>query len=398
MTARIIGIGTAVPPTSLPQGDVRDLFAGQPGTSRLTARLIAAAFDHSDIETRHSVLSELAGDGEGPDPAGSTFVERGTRRILTPPTGVRNAVYTREAPGLFAAAARDALERAGVAASAVTHVVTASCTGFFAPGPEFRVMRDLGLDSTVQREHLGFMGCAAALPALRSAARICGSDPTAVVLVVCGEICTIHLRRSDDPDQIVSSAVFADGAAAAIVTAAAPAGDAPHLELDRFATATTEAGEADMAWIIGDSGFEMTLTAEVPRIIGREVHEALAPLRDAAGPIDTWAVHPGGRSILDRVESAFSLPETALGPSREVLRRYGNMSSATVLFILQRVLADPEARDGAHVLALAFAPGLTVESALLTLRAPAGLASATPAREAVDDAVTDAAPVAAPAR
>ncbi len=406
MSARIIGIGTAVPSTVLPQSDVRDLFAGQPETSRLTARLIAAAFDHSGIDTRRSVLAELAADGAaGSDAAPSAFIERGSRRILAPPTGARNAVYARDAPGLFADAARDALDRAGVDAAAVTHVVTASCTGFFAPGPEFRVMRDLGLDGAVQREHLGFMGCAAALPALRSAARICASDPTAVVLVVCGEICTIHLRRSDDPDQIVSSAVFADGAAAAVVTASAPGGDAPHLDLDRFATATTAAGESDMAWIIGDSGFEMTLTAEVPRIIGREVHEALAPLRDA-GPIDTWAVHPGGRSILDRVENAFALPPAALGPSREVLRRYGNMSSATVLFILQRILADADARDGARVLALAFAPGLTVESALMTLRVPAtppapALASPPSAADGTDadaDADADAASVAAPVR
>ncbi|RLK46610.1 type III polyketide synthase [Microbacterium telephonicum] len=393
MSARIIGIGTAVPPTVLPQGDVRDLFAGQPGTNRLTARLIGAAFDHSDIDTRHSVLSELAADGGA---AGSAFVESGSRRILQPPTGARNAVYAREAPGLFAAAARDALDRAGVETAAVTHVVTASCTGFFAPGPEFRLMRDLGLDSTVPREHLGFMGCAAALPALRSAARICAADPTAVVLVVCAEICTIHLRPSDDPDQIVSSAVFADGAAAAIVTASAPVGPAPHLELDGFATATTEEGESDMAWTIGDSGFEMTLTAEVPRIIGREVREALAPLQDAAGTIDTWAVHPGGRSILDRVESAFALPAAALAPSRDVLRRYGNMSSATVLFILQRVLADTTARDGSRVLALAFAPGLTVESALLTLRTPA----ATPegSSQHTPEIAATAATVAAPTR
>ncbi|MCT9819637.1 type III polyketide synthase [Microbacterium sp. W1N] len=363
MTARIIGIGTAVPQTRLDQSEVRDLFAGQPGVSRLTARLVAAAFDHADIDTRHTVLPELVSGG-------SPFIDAATRGILAPSTGARNAVYTREAPALFATAARDALDRSGVDASEVTHVVTASCTGFFAPGPEFRLVRDLGLDPTVSREHLGFLGCAAALPALRSAARICAADPTATVLVVCGEICTIHLRRSDDPDQIVSSAVFADGAAAAVVTGMPVDAATPHLELDRFATAITQDGESDMGWTIGDTGFEMTLSAEVPRIIGREVRGALEPLLTSVAP-DTWAVHPGGKSILDRVQGAFDLPDAALAPSRDVLRHYGNMSSATVLFILQRLLEDPARRDGARVLALAFAPGLTVESALLTVRAPA---------------------------
>jgi alkylresorcinol/alkylpyrone synthase len=363
MTASIIGIGTAVPPTQLRQEDIRDLFASQPGLDRLTRRLIAAAFDGSAIQTRHTVLPELSSGG-------SPFVDADTRAIGAPPTGFRNAVYAREAPGLFADAARDALARAGVQPADVTHVVTASCTGFFAPGPEFRLVRDLGLNTTVSRDHLGFLGCAAAIPALRAAQRICAADPSALVLVVCGEICTIHLRTSTDPDQIVSSAVFADGAAAAVVTAA-PAADRPRLELDRFATAITVDGEEAMAWTIGDRGFEMTLTAEVPRVIGREVRGALAPLLDEGG-VDAWAVHPGGRSVLDRVEGAFDLPADALALSRDVLQHYGNMSSATILFILQRMLERDDLDDGARVLSVAFAPGLTVESALLTLRHPVG--------------------------
>lgn len=369
MSASIIGIGTAVPATSLAQDQVRDLFAAQPDLDRVTRRIIAAAFDQSAIDTRRTVLPELVAGG-------SAFIDEESRRILSPGTGVRNDVYVREAPPLFAAAARDALTRARVDAADITHVVTASCTGFFAPGPEFRLVRDLGLSTTVAREHLGFLGCAAALPALRSAARICAADPSALVLVVCAEICTIHLRSSPDPDQIVSSAVFADGAAAAIVTAA-PAPGVAHLELDRFATAITEEGEAAMAWTIGDRGFEMTLTAEVPRIVGREVRAALRPvLEDAGGTIaggasaPLWAVHPGGRSILDRVEAACGLDPDALRHSRDVLREFGNMSSATILFILQRLLADPTVPDGADLIAVAFAPGLTVESARLTVRAP----------------------------
>jgi alkylresorcinol/alkylpyrone synthase len=370
MPAHILGIGTATPPTVITQTDVRDLFLAQPGTDRLTSRLIGAVFDQSAIDTRHTVLPELVSGG-------SAFIDADSRAVAAPLTGARNDVYIREAPALFAAASRDALDRARVPASAITHVVTASCTGFFAPGPDFRLVKDLGLSSTVQRDHLGFMGCAAAFPALRSASRICAADPSAVVLVVCGEICTIHIRVSNDPEQIVASAVFADGAAAAVVSAA-PAPDARTLELDGFGTALTREGEDEMRWIIGDHGFEMTLTAEVPRVIGREVHSALAPLLARAGAaIDAWAVHPGGRSILDRVESALALSPGALRHSREVLRECGNMSSATVLFILKRMLEHEDLRDADRVLGVAFGPGLTVESALLRARVPAAARTAT---------------------
>lgn len=372
MPAHILGIGTAVPTTVLPQSAVRDLFLAQPAVDRLTARLIGAAFDQSAIETRHTVLRELA---EPPTPT-SDFIDSETRAVRSPLTGTRNDVYRREAPPLFESAAREALARADVEASAITHVVTASCTGFFAPGPDYRLVRDLGLAPTVERDHLGFVGCAAAFPALRQAARICAADPRAVVLVVCGEICSIHLRASSDPEQIVASAVFADGAAAAVVSAQAPV-DAPSLVLDGFSTALTSEGEDDMRWIIGDHGFEMTLTAEVPKIVGREVLGALAPVLADAGHIDRWLVHPGGRSILDRFETALGLPSDALELSRDVLRAYGNMSSATVLFILARVLEDPDLVDGSRAIGVAFGPGLTVESALVTARVPARTGTAT---------------------
>jgi alkylresorcinol/alkylpyrone synthase len=366
MPAHILGIGTAVPATVLPQSAVRDLFLGQPGVERLTARLIGAAFDQSAIDTRHTVLGELADDSPaGPGNVGSSFIDSSTRTLLSPSTRVRNDLYRREAPPLFARAARDALSRAGVEASAVTHV-----TGLFAPGPDYRLVRDLGLPTTVERDHLGFVGCAAAFPALRQAARICAADPDATVLVVCGEICSIHLRASSDPEQIVASAVFADGAGAAVVSARLRT-DAPSLALEGFATALTAEGEDDMRWIVGDQGFEMTLTAEVPRIVGREVRGALAPVLARAGTVDRWIVHPGGRSILDRFEAALGLPDDALELSRDVLRRFGNMSSATVLFILARMLEDPDLVDGSRAIGVAFGPGLTVESALLTARVPA---------------------------
>ncbi|WP_219979942.1 type III polyketide synthase [Microbacterium sp. HD4P20] len=364
MTARIVSIGTAVPPARIGQDAVRELFASQPGVDRLTQRRIQGAFAASAIEHRHTVLGELAGLPAAP--GGPVFLD-GEGTLQAPTTGPRNALYTQLAPGLGAQAARDALTDAGLAASAITHVVTVSCTGFFAPGPDYRLVRDLGLPTTTERYHLGFIGCAAALPGLRLAARIADSQPDAVVLVVCVELCSLHIRASADPQQIVAASVFGDGAAAVIVAGPDAVRDAGGLDLDRFGTALTDEGENDMVWTIGDHGFEMVLSAEVPRIIGREIRGAVDRFIGLDTP-DAWAVHPGGRSVIDRVETGLGLDPAALDASRGVLREYGNMSSATILFILRRLLHDDALPEGARVAGLAFGPGLTVESALMTKR------------------------------
>jgi len=309
-----------------------------------------------------------------------------------------------ESPDLFARAAEEALAgAAGITAADVTHVVTVSCTGFFAPGPDYLLVRRLGLPATTRRLHIGFMGCYGAFPALRSARDTCLADPDAVVLVVCAELCTLHLRSSDDPDAIIASSVFADGAAAAVVTARpAPTGETV-LDLDVLETVLTPVGEDDMAWSIGDQGFDMVLSSYVPHIVEENIDDALVPLLAAegvgVGDVTRWAVHPGGRSILDRVQQRLGLSDPQMAPSREVLRTRGNMSSATVLFILREHLvpdavsdAVPDgARDGAlvdvsaaapagaadvapvreRVCAMAFGPGLTVETSLLTRRVAA---------------------------
>ena len=368
MTARIVSIGTAVPPTRIQQDDVRALFAAQDGVDRLTRRRIQAVFDASAIERRHTVVDELAAlPGALEGSAERTFLGA-DGLLLSPTTGTRNDLYTRLAPGLTAAAARTALADSGIEASAVTHVVTVSCTGFFAPGPDYRLVRDLGLPTTVERCHLGFIGCAAALPALRVATALAHTRPDAVVLVVCVELCSLHVRASSDPQQIVAASVFADGAAAAIVTADPAVGRPGGHELERFGSALTDEGETDMVWTIGDNGFEMVLSAEVPRIIGREIQGAVARFLGDDGEPAVWAVHPGGRSVLDRVEAGLGLAPDALAASRGVLRDFGNMSSATILFILAALLGDDAVGDGARVAGLAFGPGLTVESALMTRR------------------------------
>src|SRR5699024_4694915 len=289
-------------------------------------------------------------------------------------TGVRNDVYVQEAIQLYvdaAAAALDASE--DINKADITHVITVSCTGFFSPGPDYRIVRELDLDPSVKRYHLGFMGCYAAFPALRQAKTICEAEPNAVVLVVSAELCSIHVRVSDDPDTILGSSLFGDGAAAAVVTGR-EMDNGRALQLDHFETVLTPVGEEAMAWNIGDNGFEMVLGTYVPKIIDEHIIGALEPLLAHDEPltqreyhqIEHWAIHPGGRSILDKVEAKLDLKENQLAPSRNVLRNFGNMSSATVLFVLKEILEQPGSADGERICGMAFGPGLTVETGLFT--------------------------------
>lgn len=370
---RVVSIGTAVPRVRLEQGRIHELLADQPGRSRLGRRLVAAAFDASAVETRHTVIAEFDETAPPlPPDVPPVFFDRASGAFLASPTGLRNQAYRRESVPLALAAARDALAGAdGISATDITHVITVSCTGFFAPGPDYHLVRELGLAPSTRRLHVGFMGCYGAFPALRAAADAVLADPEAVVLLVCVELCSLHLRSSDDPDTIVAASVFADGAAAAIVSGRAASGRALRLEAQHTVLA---GGEAEMAWTIGDFGFEMTLSSYVPKLLEAGIAEALEPLRpsgEAWAAVEHWAIHPGGRSILDRVQHVLELEERQLEPSRAVLRENGNMSSGTVLFVLDRILRDPAAAAGSRVVATAFGPGLTVESALFALEGAA---------------------------
>lgn len=370
-------VQTTVPETVVTQRAVRDIFAAQPGMDRLAQRIIASAFDASGIERRHTVIDEFDPAHVGDAPV---FFDRSRQVLRAPSTRVRNDVYTLTAGSLFVDAARRAVGAAGgIDAGDITHVVTVSCTGFYAPGPDHEIARDLGLRADVQRYHLGFMGCYAALPALRAAAQFCAADPDAVVLVVCAEVCTVHLSPSSDTERIVAASLFADGAAAGIVSNRAPAPGRAALRLDTFQTMVAPDSERAMAWTIGDEGFEMALSSYVPRVIGAHiddaVHRLLAHDRDVADADDGsladivahWVIHPGGREILDRVQQRLGLSDAQLAPSRDTLREYGNMSSATVLFVLKHLFDGSDLRHGDRVATMAFGPGLTVESGLFTV-------------------------------
>ncbi|GGR93454.1 type III polyketide synthase [Deinococcus sedimenti] len=371
MPVYLHAVAPTVPPIAYPQEVIRDIIRTQPELDRLGQRLTTRAFNASGIDRRHSVVPDFL---LGTDDPPGLFYDAGTGRMLTPGTGARNAFYVTHATPLFVNAARSVLASSPFGADDVTHVITVSCTGFFAPGPDYEVVRALELSGRVARFHVGFMGCYAAFPALKMARAFCDADPDAVVLVVCAELCTIHMHSAADPDTVLANSVFADGAAAAIVSARPPASAQGALRLDAFETTLTPpgVGQQDMAWTIGDQGYDMILSTYVPDIIETHISGALAPLlaqdpalaEAAHGGVQHWAIHPGGRSILDKVQSSLALRDEQLLPSREVLRQYGNMSSATVLFILADLLT--RAADGERVCAMAFGPGLTVETGLMT--------------------------------
>ena len=337
MKAILNALATAVPACDFEQ-DYRGWAKRQLAEHR-EAKIYERMAARSGIEHRWSVLSEEDAKLD---------LGSGLYSADAPSTARRMAIYAEEAPRLALAAIAKLPDT-----DAVTHIVVASCTGFVAPGIDQIIARKLGLASDVERVLIGFMGCYAAVTALRTARHIVRSQPDARVLVVTVELSTLHHQSSVDLEPLLAGAQFGDGAAAALVT-----GSGSGLELREGISAALEDSDELITWQIGDTGFEMHLSGEVP---GR-IRSALErdDVRDAiigderAG---AFAVHAGGRSILDAVENGLALAPDTLAHSRAVLRDFGNMSSSTLMFVLERTLRD---RPQTGV-ALAFGPGLAME-------------------------------------
>lgn len=336
--AHLNRIGTAVPPHEVHRVFVD--WAEQRVPDARGRRLFRRMADRSGIGSRWSVLA--------PHPGGSQTVG-GFYHGGMPSTAARMVVYAAEAPAL-ALRAIAALGPLGE----ISHLVVASCTGFVAPGIDQIIARTLGLPGTVERTLVGFMGCYAAVAALRLAHHLVRSDPAARVLVVTIELTTLHLQDTPEIEPLLGMLQFGDGAAAALVSAE-PAG----LAIDRpFAQTLADSHEL-IRWTIADTGFVMHLDGAVPARIGAALgEEAMRGAILDRGAIDGWAVHGGGRSVLDAVERGLDLPVDALAHSRAVLDANGNMSSATLMFVLARFLAGPPIDNG---VAIAFGPGLAAE-------------------------------------
>ena len=337
--------------TAVPEHDVHDTFVvfaekmlADPRLRMVFRRMVSRA----DIVHRYSCLDPQNVSGRLSSHNANEFY----RPANFPNTARRMQVFEESAPVLM----RKAVDRLALSEkerSVMTHVLVTCCTGLYAPGLDFEIVDYLGLSSSVERTMVGFMGCYAAINALKLARHIVRSDPNASVLMVNLELCTLHFQETQDLDQVLSFLVFADGAASSLVTAREQG-----FALDSFKAMVVPETRGLITWKIRGHGFDMLLSGQVPGALSRGLHEGeLMAERDG---IDLWAVHPGGRSILDAVEKGLELPKDALQASREVLSCFGNMSSATVMFVLQRLMQH--ARSGLRGCAMSFGPGLTAET------------------------------------
>jgi predicted naringenin-chalcone synthase len=357
MPMLILGLGTAVPPHRIRQADAASIAQQFSCDTAAQERLFKQMYRRAGVETRHSVVLE-ASDGEL-DRRQSFYTH------ANPTTRDRMRKYEAEAAELACTAGRRALRSAQVAPERVTHLITVSCSGFFAPGFDIALVKQLGLAPRVARTHVGFMGCHGALNGLRVARAFLAADPWACVLLCAVEMCSLHHQYGWDSDQIVANALFADGAAA-LVAVAGEAGSESVYRVVASASTLIDDSEDAMSWRIGDHGFVMTLSPRVPELISGNLRPFLDSWLAEHGltiaTVRSWAVHPGGPRILSAFEEATGVDRRLLAPSYQVLADYGNMSSPTVIFILERLGRLGGSRP---VVALAFGPGLAVEAALL---------------------------------
>lgn len=342
-TATIRAVATATPPERLTR-DAWLAFADRITPREVSRALLARLAERSEIESRGAAAAT-----DPPFYAGDA----------PPGTAARMQLWSRAARAMAERAAREAL--ADLDPASVTHVMTASCTGFESPGIDAHLIERLGLSRAVTRVNIGFMGCHAAVNALAVARNAALADPAARVLAVCAEVCSAHFHYSARIDQLIANTLFGDGGAAVLVDGArhAPAG-APLLAATHSVHLAGSARE--MAWAVGDHGFEMTLGARVPDIlqaeVGAWVASALATHGLGIGDVGAWAIHPGGPRVIESVLGSLGLAAAAGDASRAILHAHGNMSSATLLFILDRLARENAPRPW---VGLAFGPGLVGE-------------------------------------
>jgi predicted naringenin-chalcone synthase len=322
----------------------------------------------SGIHYRHSVLAEF-GTEDKPEhiiwhPAGKQAATQVAKRM---------EVYEEYALGLCAEAVQSCLDQLeDIKAADITHVITFSCTGMYAPGLDIELVERFSIPRSAERTCINFMGCYAAVNALKSAYHIARSDENAVVLIAGVELCSLHYQKSNEAAQMVANALFADGAAAAIVSARdLQKGSQPALCLESFYAEFEPSAANDMIWRIGDAGFHLRLTPEVPEVVNDNISQLVDSALDRVGldpsDIDYYAIHPGGVKILEACEHALGISKEDNATSYGVLRDYGNMSSVTILFVLQGLLQKLHPSEkGKHILACAFGPGITMESMILS--------------------------------
>jgi predicted naringenin-chalcone synthase len=356
----ITAMGTAVPRYKISQDEILNFMIKAHDLHGEEARRLKLLYRASGIQSRYSVLSDYQ------KTENFTFYPNNDTLEPFPVTSKRQEKYRHEAVLLSVQSAEKCLAHAHTPREEITHIITVSCTGLYAPGLDIELVYKLGLNPSVKRTAINFMGCYAAFNALKVASAFCESDPEARVLIVCTELCSIHFQKESSEDNLLANALFGDGSAAVLVEGRPNGTNA--LELSEFKCTLAPTGMNEMAWEVGDTGFEMKLSAYVPNIIQSGIKNLLGTLNNGKPmEFDFYAIHPGGKKILQVVEEQLAMSRENNRHSRSVLKNYGNMSSATILFVFHEIYKHLNASDDQKkVLSFAFGPGLTMESLILT--------------------------------
>lgn len=359
MPTFINAIGTALPPNLASQERIADFMVSHLQLNDVEERKLRVLYRASGIKQRYSVLKDFSQNLNGQ----SFFKED----VKFPSAKPRMLIYQHHAINLAKEACVQAINQLTIRKEEITHLISVSCTGMYAPGLDIELIDKLGLQTSISRTSINFMGCYAAFNAMKVANSIVSADPKAKVLVVCVELCSIHLQEKKDDENLLANAIFGDGAAAMIVSADA---GKRSLEMKNFYNDLALHARDEMGWYIGDHGFEMHLSAKVPEIIkegiGELTNRLLSKINLDISDIDFFAIHPGGKRILDVIEEKLGITKEQNLPAREILRSHGNMSSPTVLFVMKRILDALTPGDNEkHILSFAFGPGLTLESTVL---------------------------------
>ena len=356
----ITSIATAVPSYKYQQSELLTFMQNLYDVDENDARKLKLLYDRSGIQSRYSVIEDYG----LPIDKRSFFPQ--TRNLEPfPSLEKRMEVFLKESPKLSIKAIEKCIN-GKMKPTELTHLITVSCTGLSAPGLDIQLVQELSLNPNIERTSVNFMGCYAAIHGLKLADYICKSDVNAKVLVVCVELCTLHFQKENDMDNITSNLLFGDGAAAVLVVGKNIA--QKGLKIKGFYSQIELSGKADMAWHLSSKGFLMTLSSYIPSLIEKGfknlIIKALSEYNLKENQIDYWAIHPGGRKILDVITKELLIEQVQIGASYKVLSDYGNMSSPTILFVIKSIL-DNGVKSGDNILGAAFGPGLTMETMAL---------------------------------
>ncbi len=356
----IISIGTAVPPHSFSQKDVIPMMQKIYGLDATEGRKLAFMYRQSDIETRYTVLADYT----QPDEKLWNFISAPDDPL--PNLDERMKIYNREALPLSIMAINDCLQDK-LNVKEITHIITVSCTGMSAPGLDLQIAEAMDMKPEVFRTSVNFMGCYGAVHALKLAKLICDSTPNSNVLIVATEFCTIHFQKEYTPDSASGTILFSDGSAAVLVSNKIQS--EKKLLLTDFYSKVAYKGKKDMAWELSHRGFIITLSSYIPDLIEQDISALVAEATQHSGlsikDITHWCIHPGGKKILTAIQKQLGLNIDDMRFSKDILSRYGNMSSPTVLFVLKEIL-DSLNDAPANIFGTAFGPGLTMETFLCT--------------------------------